>query len=211
MINLNGMETEGIFRLAGLESEMAVLKTKIEKGQTFQCLNPHSIATLIKRWYKELPGRLLEDLKSETSNEILLNLHTELSDIEYRLFNWLICLLLQVSENEEKNKMDGKNCAIVWGPALVGTSSSKAKGYVGASMEDFERTKLGITAVELNIMHHKMNNTIPKNQYTGDSGSSINVRSKSCNAICGKSANASSKITKARRLTFFSKSKKKLK
>lgn len=48
LVVMGGIESEGIFRKAGLESEMVTLKEKIENGEPFHSYNPHSIATLMK-------------------------------------------------------------------------------------------------------------------------------------------------------------------
>lgn len=45
---MDGLVEEGVFRKAGLESEMAVLREKIDAGEPFTSYNPHSIATLMK-------------------------------------------------------------------------------------------------------------------------------------------------------------------
>ena len=48
---LSGYSTEGIFRKAGLESEMKTLKETINNGSPFVCDNVHSIATLLKVFF----------------------------------------------------------------------------------------------------------------------------------------------------------------
>ena len=48
LIVMDGIESEGIFRKAGLESEMTILREKITNGEPFHSYNPHSIATLMK-------------------------------------------------------------------------------------------------------------------------------------------------------------------
>ena len=53
---LDGFSQEGIFRKAGLESEMVILRGKIESGEPFQSLDQHSLATLMK--VRSLPSLL---------------------------------------------------------------------------------------------------------------------------------------------------------
>ena len=48
MLILNGLETEGIFRKAGLESEMNTMKDLCNAGKPFHSRNVHSIATMMK-------------------------------------------------------------------------------------------------------------------------------------------------------------------
>ena len=45
---LDGPKSEGIFRKAGLESEMTTIKERINDGLAFSCDNQHTIATLMK-------------------------------------------------------------------------------------------------------------------------------------------------------------------
>jgi len=48
LLKTEGLEQEGIFRKAGVESEMIVLQDKIAAGECFHCSNPHNIGTLLK-------------------------------------------------------------------------------------------------------------------------------------------------------------------
>jgi len=48
LVSLGGYKSEGIFRKAGLESEMTTLKEHINNGNPFNCYNQHTIATLLK-------------------------------------------------------------------------------------------------------------------------------------------------------------------
>lgn len=102
---------------------------------------------------------------SISDSEILL-LDNHLSDINARLFNWLICLLLLVVDKEEENKMDPKNCAIVWGPGMIGSSQDTAATTFGSPMEDFEETRFGINAVQYNVATHKKAGTKPRGAHT---------------------------------------------
>ena len=52
LVSLGGYESEGIFRKAGLESEMTTLKEHINNGNPFTCYNQHTIATLLKVIFK---------------------------------------------------------------------------------------------------------------------------------------------------------------
>ena len=74
LVVLGGIETEGIFRRAGLESEMATLKTKIENGEPFHSQNPHTIATLIKVSIDSIVNVNMFTKNSVTNLEITLAL-----------------------------------------------------------------------------------------------------------------------------------------
>ena len=85
-----------------------------------------------------------------------------LSGMTLSLFSWLTCLLIRVVERQEVNKMDPKNCAIVWGPGMIGSATDTAVDASGlGAMDGFEDTRFGINFVELNVRHHYQNKTLP--------------------------------------------------
>jgi hypothetical protein len=54
LISSDGIPAEGIFRKSGLESEMTILKEKINAGEPFESSNSHTIATLMKVSFSSL-------------------------------------------------------------------------------------------------------------------------------------------------------------
>ena len=50
LVNLGGYTVEGIFRKAGLESEMENIRAQLRDGKTFVSYNEHTIATMLKVW-----------------------------------------------------------------------------------------------------------------------------------------------------------------
>ena len=110
----NGLAVEGLFRRSGSETEMKRLKSLLEDGGDVSTKDVHSVATLIKRWFKELPSRILvhpnislPHIVSNPSDK--LNLHTLLSPLYSRLLYWLFHLCLLIIQNYETSKMDPKN------------------------------------------------------------------------------------------------------
>lgn len=115
-----GEQVEGLFRRAGSEIEMKKLKKAIEEGpwSELKSKDVHSVATLIKRWFKELPKRILDftgtpnpiPLQQLAQDQSLkLNLQQFLSPVYARLLNWLFHLCLKVIHNYPTTKMDPKN------------------------------------------------------------------------------------------------------
>jgi len=162
---LDGPKSEGIFRKAGLESEMTIIKEHFNEGSPFSCDNQHTIATLLKRWYKALPTRLLADVdREDESDEFAMKYPTFLSNMGTRLASWLIDLLLDVVEHQETNLMDPKNCAIVWGPGMTGSSDEKT--LTGSpldmgAMAGFSDTRFGINFIQANVAHYHNTKTKP--------------------------------------------------
>lgn len=164
LITSDGIPAEGIFRKSGLESEMLILKEKINAGEPFETLNSHSLATLMKRWYKELPKRLLVDVNRDLDDSQYLKLENLLKDELYvRLFYWLMDLLLKVVEKQDVNFMDPKNLAIVWGPGMVGSSQDAVLSDPMNAMDGFNDTRFGINVIEMNLTHLSRNNIKPAN------------------------------------------------
>jgi hypothetical protein len=115
LLSNNGLATEGIFRKAGSELEMKVLAKKIDEGEQISTKDVHTVATLIKRWYKQLPQRLLyqQDLSAIVADESLkLNLLSILSPLYGNLLVWLFRLCMIIINNYETTLMDAKNLGL---------------------------------------------------------------------------------------------------
>ena len=106
-----GLYSEGIFRKAGSELEMKVLKQQIENGENIVCDNIHSVATMLKRWYKELPERILVnvDIKTLVDNNQKCTLQSHINPVYASLLTWLFRLLLIPVQHYETTLMDPKN------------------------------------------------------------------------------------------------------
>ena len=85
--------------------------------------------------------------------------------MDKRLFHWLICMLLDVVSLQQANMMNSKNCAIVWGPGMIGASDSATSAgpvYVSlGAMEGLEDTRFGISLVESILQHYFETGTRP--------------------------------------------------
>lgn len=110
----NGFSTEGIFRRAGSEITMKAIKENLENGKEIQTKDVHSVATLIKRWFKELPARLLvhpsvelPTLAKDPNQKI--RIQELLPTLYANLLSWLFFICLKVTDNYSETKMDAKN------------------------------------------------------------------------------------------------------
>ena len=115
----NGLISEGIFRKAGSELEMKVLKQQLENGENVVGQNIHSVATMIKRWFKELPQRILvgiDPVQLTESENAKLNVLNVLSPFYSSMLLWLFRLILVPVRNQETSLMDPKNIGTLFPP-----------------------------------------------------------------------------------------------
>jgi len=154
----NGLTVEGLFRRSGSETQMKIIRQQLEEGKEVSTKDVHTVATLIKRWFKELPARLLVTPKINLENvagdpKAKLELPTFLTPLYARLLTWLYDLCCVLMRNYESTKMDAKNLAIVWGPAVVPESSVVTLGSFAESNNDILTTGYGVDLVEANLRY----------------------------------------------------------
>lgn len=87
-------------------------------------IDVHCLASLIKAWFRELPEGVLDSL----SPEQVLNCNTEEQCVELvshipvthaALLSWVVELMADVVEEEESNKMNARNIAMVFAPNMT--------------------------------------------------------------------------------------------
>ncbi|KTF77233.1 hypothetical protein cypCar_00020314, partial [Cyprinus carpio] len=142
LVEERGLEYTGIYRVPGnnaaISSMQEELDTKgmtdidIQDDQKWRDLNV--ISSLLKSFFRKLPEPLFTNDKYSNfidANRMedpverlktLKRLIHELPDHHYETLKFLSAHLKTVSENCEKNKMEPRNLAIVFGPTLVRTS-----------------------------------------------------------------------------------------
>ena len=103
--------------------------------------------------------RILSQVDKNLNDNEILHLENHLPASLMKLFDWLVSLLLLVVAKQELNLMDPKNCAIVWGPGMIG--SSEAANSTIAAFDDFQDTRFGINVIEGNISYLRNNNLKP--------------------------------------------------
>ncbi|EGC38160.1 hypothetical protein DICPUDRAFT_29142 [Dictyostelium purpureum] len=129
LIENGGLQQEGIFRLAGEQTEIKRLKEQMNKNDFTSSNDINTIASLIKIWFRELPTPILNSIPTEkifysTDVDECVQSAAQLPEPQKSLLDWLMNLLLQVSSFSDVNKMTAQNLAIVVAPNLYDVSSS---------------------------------------------------------------------------------------
>lgn len=119
-----GLKAEGIFRINPENSKEEHVRDQLNRGIVPDNIDVHCLAGLIKAWFRELPSGVLDGL----SPEEVLNCNTEdesvelikqLKPTESALLNWAVDLMADVVEEEESNKMNARNIAMVFSPNMT--------------------------------------------------------------------------------------------
>jgi len=124
ILEKNGVNTEGIFRLAGEQTEIKRIKEQMNsKNYDVNTNDINAIASLLKIWFRELPVPVLNALPQESimgfqdANDCLQAYHT-LPEPNKSLLSWLLDLMKLIVSNSAVNKMTAQNLAIVVAPNL---------------------------------------------------------------------------------------------
>ena len=138
LYNNKGLESEGIFRLSGDETEMMSIKGQLNKGKYLPIPSVDNAATLLKviasplpcpqhqqhqqRWFGELPQRIFAALPQDCYEECLhdpaacRSFPERLAEPHRTLFLWLSAILVAAGKNEV-TKMTASNLC-KWRPSL---------------------------------------------------------------------------------------------
>ncbi|TSR27747.1 RalA-binding protein 1 [Bagarius yarrelli] len=127
-----GMKCEGIYRVSGMKSKVDELKAAYDREEC-PCLEeyePHTVASLMKQYLRELPDNLLgrdlaprfEDACSRSSEaEKLIEFQRLLAEVpegNRLLLSWLITHMDHVIAREADTKMNIQNISIVLNPTV---------------------------------------------------------------------------------------------
>ncbi|XP_071318311.1 rho GTPase-activating protein 23 isoform X3 [Trachinotus anak] len=164
VVEATGLEYTGIYRVPGNNAMVSNLQEHLNKGmdintaeERWQDLNV--ISSLLKSFFRKLPEPLFTDDKYNDfidANRIedakdrlktMKKLIHDLPDHYYHTLKFLVGHLKRVADHSEKNKMEPRNLALVFGPTLVRTSEDNMTDMV-THMPD--RYKI----VETLILHH---------------------------------------------------------
>uniref|UniRef100_A0A4W5KRV1 Rho GTPase activating protein 21b n=1 Tax=Hucho hucho TaxID=62062 RepID=A0A4W5KRV1_9TELE len=150
LVEERGLEYTGIYRVPGNNAAISSMQEELDnKGlmsdidiQEDKWRDLNVISSLLKSFFRKLPEPLftnekyadfIEANRTEDSVERLKELKRlilELPDHHYETLKFLSGHLKLVSENCEKNKMEPRNLAIVFGPTLVRTSEDNMTNMV---------------------------------------------------------------------------------
>ncbi|XP_030630631.1 rho GTPase-activating protein 21 [Chanos chanos] len=149
LVEERGLEYTGIYRVPGNKAAISSMQEDLDsKGmsdidiQDDKWRDLNVISSLLKSFFRELPEPLFTNEKyaefidaNRTEDGVerlkeLKRLIHELPDHHYETLKFLSGHLKTVSENCEKNKMEPRNLAIVFGPTLVRSSEDNMTNMV---------------------------------------------------------------------------------
>ncbi|CAM6090090.1 unnamed protein product [Calypogeia fissa] len=119
-----GMKVEGIFRINAESIHEEHARKQLNKGIVPNDIDLHCLAGLIKAWFRELPRGVLDSL----SPEQVMQCHTEEQCVELvkllpptqaALLDWAVNLMADVAQEEQINKMNARNIAMVFAPNMT--------------------------------------------------------------------------------------------
>ncbi|XP_036934707.1 rho GTPase-activating protein 21-like isoform X3 [Acanthopagrus latus] len=141
LVEERGLEYTGIYRVPGNNAAISNMQEELNnKGmndidiQDDKWRDLNVISSLLKSFFRKLPEPLftndryadfIEANRTEDPVErlkVIKRLLHELPDHHYETLKFLSAHLKTVAENSEKNKMEPRNLAIVFGPTLVRTT-----------------------------------------------------------------------------------------
>ncbi|XP_051770302.1 LOW QUALITY PROTEIN: rho GTPase-activating protein 23 [Ctenopharyngodon idella] len=159
-----GLEYIGIYRVPGNNAMVSSLQDQLNKGmdidaaeERWQDLNV--ISSLLKSFFRKLPEPLFTDDKYndfidanrlEDAGDRLKTMRKLIRDLPehyYHTLKFLISHLKTVADHSEKNKMEPRNLALVFGPTLVRTSEENMTDMVTHMPDRYKIT-------ETLILHH---------------------------------------------------------
>ncbi|KAK9015624.1 hypothetical protein V6N11_006723 [Hibiscus sabdariffa] len=119
-----GLKAEGIFRINPENSQEEHVRDQLNRGIVPDNIDVHCLAGLIKAWFRELPSGVLDGLSPEqvlqcNTEEESVDLVKQLKPTEAALLNWAVDLMADVVEEEELNKMNARNIAMVFAPNMT--------------------------------------------------------------------------------------------
>ncbi|KAK5615013.1 hypothetical protein CRENBAI_007252 [Crenichthys baileyi] len=147
VVEATGLEYTGIYRVPGNNAMVSSLQEHLNKGmdintaeERWQDLNV--ISSLLKAFFRKLPEPLFTDDKysdfidanrienAEDRLKTMKKLIRDLPDYYYHTLKFLVGHLKRVADHSEKNKMEPRNLALVFGPTLVRTSEDNMTDMV---------------------------------------------------------------------------------
>ncbi|CAL0333967.1 unnamed protein product [Lupinus luteus] len=119
-----GLQAEGIFRINADNSKDEYYREQLNRGLIPDDIDVHSLAGLIKAWFREMPVSVLDSLSPEQVmqsqiEEDCAELARQLPQTEASLLDWAINLMADVVQHEHLNKMNAHNIAMVFAPNMT--------------------------------------------------------------------------------------------
>ncbi|XP_058532163.1 rho GTPase-activating protein 23 isoform X5 [Ochotona princeps] len=148
IVEARGLESTGIYRVPGNNAVVSSLQEQLNRGpgdinlqdERWQDLNV--ISSLLKSFFRKLPEPLFTDdryndfieaNRIEDARERMKTLRKLIRDLPghyYETLKFLVGHLKTIADHSEKNKMEPRNLALVFGPTLVRTSEDNMTDMV---------------------------------------------------------------------------------
>lgn len=117
-------QAEGIFRINPENGQEEHVRDQLNRGIVPDDIDVHCLAGLIKAWFRELPSGVLDSLSPEqvlqcNTEEESVELVKQLKPTEAALLKWAIDLMADVVQEEDSNKMNARNIAMVFAPNMT--------------------------------------------------------------------------------------------
>ncbi|XP_068660392.1 rho GTPase-activating protein 4-like [Aristolochia californica] len=119
-----GLQAEGLFRINAENSQEEYVRDQLNRGIVPEGIDVHCLAGLIKAWFRELPTGVLDSLSPEQvmqcqSEDECAQLVRLLPPTEAALLDWAVNLMADVVQEEQHNKMNARNVAMVFAPNMT--------------------------------------------------------------------------------------------
>uniref|UniRef100_A0ACD5YIG2 Uncharacterized protein n=1 Tax=Avena sativa TaxID=4498 RepID=A0ACD5YIG2_AVESA len=119
-----GLRAEGIFRINAENSQEELVRDRLNRGIVPYGIDVHCLAGLIKAWFRELPAGVLDPIPPEQvmqcqSEEDCARAAKCLPLTEATLLDWAVNLMADVVQEEQINKMNARNIAMVFAPNMT--------------------------------------------------------------------------------------------
>ncbi|EYU38110.1 hypothetical protein MIMGU_mgv1a008808mg [Erythranthe guttata] len=100
------------------------VRDQLNRGVVPEDIDIHCLAGLIKAWFRELPCGVLDGLSKEqvlqcNNEDEFVELVKQLKPTDSCLLEWAVDLMADVVEQEEHNKMNARNIAMVFAPNMT--------------------------------------------------------------------------------------------
>ncbi|EAY18266.1 RhoGAP domain containing protein [Trichomonas vaginalis G3] len=126
------LDQEGLFRMAGNDTEIKAMISKIDILNQLQAnknTNPYNVCVIINRFLRDIPGHLFIDSNAQafqkcTTPTQVKDIIRTLPVINRAVISRLFGFLCMVAKHSDKNKMTALNLSIVMAPNLVDDASN---------------------------------------------------------------------------------------
>lgn len=160
--DLNGLNTEGIFRISHNHTELAAMRKAFDSGvYTVTSTSPHAPAALLKEWLRDLSEALVAPevypdaiavAKSSSqplvpADKILDSVFGKLDPLAQRVMRIVAELCVDIAENHRINRMTFDNLAIVFAPSFFRCPSEDPMELLSNSKHETKLTASLIVAL----------------------------------------------------------------